>query len=141
MKRFLPFTLMLMLLFTCYGNALAVETGVLSSSVMSQYSAVMFQGSARGVVEISYAVSGTAPTMTSIVVSSIKIYTSNGNCVKTITGSTSNGLMARNTVKHSGTYSYSGVSKTSYYAIVTFSASVGGNSDTKQVRTNTVKAP
>ena len=133
MKRFLPFTLMLMLLFTCYGNALAVETGVLSSSVMSQYSAVMFQGSARGVVEISYAVSGTAPTM--------KIYTSNGNCVKTITGSTSNGLMARNTVKHSGTYSYSGVSKTSYYAIVTFSASVGGNSDTKQVRTNTVKAP
>lgn len=70
MKRFLPFTLMLMLLFTCYGNALAVETGVLSSSVMSQYSAVMFQGSARGVVEISYAVSGTAPTMTSIGVSS-----------------------------------------------------------------------
>lgn len=77
----------------------------------------------------------------SIGVSSIKIYKSDGTYITTITGTTANKLIANNKTTYSNTYTYSGVSGTSYYAKVTMFATAGGVTSSGTVKTNTVTAP
>lgn len=139
MKPICTLGLILCLLFTCCGTTLAVTSEVRSSPTMISYSATLNKG-AKGKVRIHYSVTGKT-TMSSIGVSSIKLYTSSGTCVATITGSTSNKLMAQNLPFYENSYTCSAVSGTSYYAIVTVVATGGGLSDSKQIKTNTVKAP
>lgn len=142
MKRIFSTILMFCLLFSFCGSALAADAEVFSSPTLSRYTAQLSRGSSSGKITISYRVGASASTtITSIGVSSIKIYKANGTYVTTITGTTSNGLVGRNASSHSGTYTYSGVSGTSYYAKVTMFATAGGINDSGTVKTNTVTAP
>lgn len=140
MKRFFSCILVLSLLFACCGSALAADVEPLASPTITKYTASLSSGNNSGQVKFFYNVSSSA-SASSIGVSTIKIYKSNGTYVTTITGTTSNGLIASGTNKKVGSYSYSGVSGTSYYAIVTFTATVNGVTDSKTVTTNTATAP
>lgn len=140
MRRFLSCILAVSLLFACCGSALAADVEPLASTTISKYSAALSPGSSSGQITISYSVSALS-SASSIGVSSIKIYKSNGTQVTTITGTKSNGLMTSGTNKKIGTYTYSGVSGTSYYAVVTLTATVSGVTDSKPVTTNTTTAP
>ncbi len=141
MKRIFSVILMFSLVLTFCGSALAADIELLSSPTLSRYTAQLSQGSS-GKISISYRVSASAPTtISSIGVSSIKIYKANGTYVTTISGTTANGLVVRNASSHSGMYTYSGVSGTSYYAQVTVFATAGGITSSRTVKTNTVTAP
>lgn len=140
MKPLCTLGLVLCLLFTCCGATLATNLDVQSSSTISSCSATLQQGSTKGKLSVHYSIRGKT-TMSSIGVSSIKLYTSSGSCVATITGTTSNGLLVKNAFSHSSSYTCSAVSGTSYYAIVTVIATNGSLSDSRQIRTNTVTAP
>lgn len=107
-----------------------------ASEYLSSYRALISGSS--GKLEIGYTVVA-GETMTSIGVSKIQIYKSNGTLVATITGSTTNGLLVKNSDAHSDTYTYSGKSGESYYAVVTFIAKDSSGSDSKSVTTKTVK--
>lgn len=141
LKRLCTLLLALSLLFVGCGSALAVDSAdIQTSQTILKYSSSMEAGIASGQIRIPYSVSSRG-VANSIGVSSIRIYTADGTHKATIAGNTSNGLLAKNTSKKSGTYTYSGVSGTSYYAVVTFSAIVNGTSDAKVVTTNTITAP
>lgn len=142
MKRIFSVILMLCMLATFCGSALAADTGVFASPTLSRYTAQLSKGTSKGKITVSYRVVASAPSsITSIGVSSIKIYKADGTYVTTISGTTSNGLVLKNASAHAGTYTYSGVSGTSYYAQVTMFATAGGVTGSGTVKTNTVTAP
>lgn len=142
MKRIFSVILMLCMLSTFCGSALATDAGFFASPTLSRYTAQLSKGTSKGKITVSYRVVASAPSrVTSIGVSSIKIYKSDGTYVTTISGTTSNGLVLKNTSTHTGTYTYSGVSGTSYYAHVTVFATAGGITSSGTVKTNTVTAP
>ena len=97
-------------------------------SLHLKYAASVSAGTKNGQIKVSYNISSRG-VASSIGISSIKIYVTGEGCKATILGTTSNGLLANNTAKKAGTYTYSGVSGTSYYAVVTFTATVNGTSD------------
>lgn len=140
MKKFFACFLAVALLLTCCGNAFAADVNPFSSVALAKYTATLSPGNS-GQIKISYNVIA-SETASSVGVSTIKIYKSNGTQVTTIKGTTSNGLMATNAARKTGTYTYSGgTSGLSYYAVVTCTATVGGVTDSKPVTTNTAKAP
>lgn len=142
MKRIFSIILMFSLFFMFSTHALASDAGVFSNPTLSRYTAQLSRGPSKGKITVFYRVSANAPTaINSIGVSSIKIYKANGVYVTTISGTTSNGLVARNVTSHSGTYSYTGVSGTSYYAQVTMFATAGGTTGNGTVKTNMITAP
>ena len=71
----------------------------------------------------------------------IVVYKSDGSYVKTITGTTSNGLIRSNSSLHLDSYEFSVTSGVSYYAEVTVFAKVGTEYDSRTITTSTVKAP
>ena len=111
-----------------------------ASTTLGLYSASSSKGSNAGEIKITYNVQ-TSKRANEVGVSSIKIYTSDDIYVTTITGSTSNGLIATNTMRHNSMYTYKGTSGISYYAVVTVFATVGSDTDSRVVETATVKAP
>ncbi len=140
MKRVLAPFLLICLLFTCCSSVLAADIDVQSNPTLSLYDAKLAKGSSAGKIVIRYQL--TASKMaSSIGVSSIKIYKSDGTYITTITGTTANKLIANNKTTYSNTYTYSGVSGTSYYAKVTMFATAGGVTSSGTVKTNTVTAP
>jgi hypothetical protein len=78
--------------------------------------------------------------MTSIGVSRIDVYSSDGSFVKSVNGSTSNGLLASGTSIHSGTHTIKVSSGQRYYLEVTFIAKNSLGSDSKWTTTNTATA-
>lgn len=122
----------------CCGFAGAMETR--DSITLWLYSANSSKGSNSGEINIKYDVRASREA-DEVGVSSIKIYTSDDIYVTTITGSTRNGLIATDTMRHNSTYTYKGASGISYYAVVTVFATVGSDSDSRVVQTATVKAP
>lgn len=140
MKRIFSCILIVTLLLTCCGNVLAADVEIQSSTTLSTYNVKIAPGSSSGSITFIFDVTSTK-TASSIGISTAKIYKSNGSYVTTVYGTTTNGLMAKNSIRKAGTYSYSGVSGTSYYAIVTFTATVNGVTDSKTVTTNTATAP
>lgn len=119
-----------------------VDTGVqpMNSDQLASYSVSLVQGSASGQITIAYKVRGT-DTMVKIGIFRIKIYTSSGSLVASISGSTSNGLLSANSLYASGSYSYQGSSGKSYYAVVTVYAYDGTAASLRMVTTSTVTAP
>lgn len=140
MKRIFSCILIVTLLLTCCGNVLAADVEMQSSTTLSTYNVKIAPGSSSGSITFIFDVTSTR-TASLIGISTVKIYKSNGSYVTTVYGTTTNGLMAKNSIRKAGTYSYSGVSGTSYYAIVTFTATVNGVTDSKTVTTNTATAP
>lgn len=141
MKASITLALMCCFLFVFCGSALAADLEPQSSEVIASCSTTLKQGSGNGNVVVRYSVTGKNKQSTRIGVLSVKIYKSNGTCVATVAGTTTNGLIAMNVNSHSGTYTYSGTSGVSYYAVVTFTAAAGGVTDSRTVTTNTVTAP
>lgn len=140
MKASITLALMCCFLFVFCGSALAADLEPQSSATIASCSATLKQGSGEGKVVVRYAVKGKNKKSTRIGVLSIKIYKLNGTCVATVAGTTANGLIAANVNSHSGTYTYSGTSGVSYYAVITFTAA-SGMTDSKTITTNTVTAP
>ena len=71
----------------------------------------------------------------------IKIYKSNGDYVKTVYGSVSNGMIYQDGMCHNDFYEVSLTSGVTYYAEVTVFATVGSTTDSRTVTTSTVKIP
>ena len=82
-----------------------------------------------------------AGLMDQLGVSKIRVYKSNGSLVRTITGTTSNGLLHKNTGNRViDTYSVNNLtSGQSYYAEVDIYAKDSGGSDSRTLTTYTVK--
>ena len=78
--------------------------------------------------------------MSTLGASAIRIYKSDGTYVTRILGTTSNGLLKNNAASLSGSYTYQGSSGTSYYAVVTFTASNSSGSDSRMITTSTKTA-
>lgn len=141
MKRFLSvFVAIIVALSMCGGMAYAIEYGIYSSYTLHSYNARLRAGSTRGTINIAFDVKS-SKMADSIGVSSIVIYTSSGDYVETITGSTGNGLVREDSSIHVSSYPCALTSGTSYYAEVTVFATVGQTSDERVVITSTVTAP
>lgn len=142
MKRIITSILTLsMLIAFCIGVASAANTIEPRASItLGAYSVTMKAGNNRGELKFNFTVNANS-TASSVGVSSIKIYKSDGTNVATITGTTSNGLIATSTFMHTGQYIYAATSGTSYYAEVTVFATIGSTTDSRVVTTATVKAP
>lgn len=138
MKRSLSFlTCALLICMLCCGGANAADTR--SSDYLRSYNASLSTGSNSGELSLRFSANARS-SMVSVGVSKITVYSSDGTFVKTISGSTSNGLLASNTSNHSGTYSISVTSGQSYYLQITFMAKNSSGSDSKTFTTNTATA-
>ena len=94
-----------------------------------------------GVLEIVITVTA-AGYMTSVGATSVKIYEENGTLVKSVTGTSSNGLLHLHTAAgYAGSYIFDEVvSGESYYAEVTVYAGNSTGSDSRTVTTKVVEA-
>ena len=122
----------------CCVNALAVEAR--ASTTIGATSVTVVAGNDKGEIKISYDVMASA-IADEVGVSSIVIYKSNGAYVTTISGTTENGLIRTNAIRHRSSYTYTGTSGTSYYAVVTMFANIGSDSDSIKATTSSAKAP
>lgn len=141
MKKAISIILTLALLISCFCvSAFAVAPEPRASLTLTRYLAVLESGNIDGEIKLSFDVLASS-IANSLGVKTIKIYNSDGSYVKTIAGSTSNGLTATNHVLHTGTYDCSVTSGMSYYAEVTVYATVGSVSDSRTIVTDVVTAP
>ena len=144
MKRVLSVALaMLMVIGSCMASASAAEVDdymTRGSFYLSGYNATLKAGSSNGKIVIKYTVTSSKKA-TSIGVKKIEIYKANGAYVTTITGSKSNGLLKGAGGTHTGSYTYSGKSGESYYAVVTLFAECADGKDSRSVTTDSAKAP
>lgn len=111
-----------------------------ASDYLAKYTIAMGPGSNAGELLLAYSVVGTG-NATTTGIKKLDVYKANGTYVTTIYGTTSNKLLRSSSSYNSGTYTYKGVSGTSYYMLVTVYAGDSYGSDTRTVTTNTVKAP
>lgn len=138
--RIILFAIVVMLAITNLCGTTASASVSRSSPTLSSYSAVATQGSSTGKIVITYDVCANA-IASSLGVSRIEIYKSNGTYVTTIYPTSLNGLKTTNAMWHRSSYTYTGTSGTYYYAEVTVFATIDGVTDSRTVTTNTVKAP
>ena len=135
MKKFASLFLCLILTATiCCGVA-----GARASNYLKVYSAALITGDSRGQLELNYN-EAAKTTVTSIGVSKIELYTADGDHVKTIYGSTSNGLMYSSGLSHYDTYTISATAGEEYYAVVTFKAGNSSGSGTGTYTTGVAMA-
>lgn len=140
MKRvFSAILLCAVLMSCCVGAFAATENVDRASDILTNYFAKADTGVNTGDVKITYSSSAWS-VVSSIGVSSIAIYKSDGTYVTTIYGSPNNGMIARNTNVKNGTYTYKGTSGVSYYAKVNIAAVANGETEVRTVITNTVRA-
>lgn len=140
MKKVVALLLCVMAVLSCMiGSASAKgNVSVYSSNHIRACSASI---SALGNGKIKITVSEYAnATMGTLGASAIRIYKSDGTYVTRILGTTSNGLLKNNASSLSGSYTYQGSSGTSYYAVVTFTASNSNGSDSRVITTATKTA-
>ena len=138
MKRILSTFIATVLLITCcIGTSLAAsEVDTYASLTLSYYYAEMFNGG-KGTASIDFYVSSNK-FVDEIGVDSIKIYESDGDYVKTISGTISNGLIGLDSYEHGDFYDVS-LSPGSYYAKVTVFATLGSVTDSRTITTSTVR--
>lgn len=113
-----------------------------ASEYLLSYSVLMSAPRGQsGVLEIIITVTP-AGYMTSVGATLIKIYTENGSFVKSVNGTSSNGLLELHTgATYMGTYVFDeAVSGESYYAEVTVYAGNSTGSDSRTVTTKVVEA-
>ena len=141
MKRFAVTLLALALAVTCaFGVAIAAtESGISprASLTITSTSVASYTGDNKGEVDFDYII---IPTRSAdkLGVSSIVIHKPDGSTV-TITGITSNGLVGSGII-HAGTYTYKGVAGQSYYADITLFSTIGSNSDSRTITTQSAIA-
>lgn len=140
MKRFFSaFICTLFLLTCCIGSVTAatpIEVMPYASETLSYYY-VNLKSSGDNDAQVRFSV-GSGKMADEIGIESIQIYKSNGSYVRTIYGSTANGLILTDSDWHSDSYEIP-LSSGSYYAEVTVFATVGSITDSRTVTTSTVR--
>ena len=138
MKRVFSFVIVTALLLTCcMGTVLAASPiEPYASLTISYYDADMVSGG-KGTAYIDFSI-GSSKLADELGVDVIRIYRSNGDCVKTVYRSVSNGLIYTDDSWHNDSYEIS-LSSGSYYAEVTVFATVGSITDSRTVTTSTVR--
>lgn len=140
MKCSIAMFLTLVLILTCCFGIAAATSGEISpraSLTISKTSVGSFTGDNKGEVDFDYSISPTR-SADKLGVSSIVIHKPDGSTV-TITGTTSNGLIGSGII-HAGTYTYKGVAGQSYYADITLFSTIGSNSDSRTITTQSAIA-
>lgn len=139
-KKIFTLLLAIVLVIGCVGiNAGAQDELIPFSSNYISSTNASLSAVGNGKIKITGRETATG-VMTSLGISVIRIYKSDGTFVTRIYGSTANGLIRENASTYSGSYTYQGAAGTSYYAIVTFVARNSSGSDTYDMTTSVVKA-
>lgn len=131
LKRTTTLLLALCLLFSCWGTE--ADAAVYSSNYFSSYGCYVHN--VGGKVTFTATISA-VHTMDRLGVTLIHIYKADGTFVKTVYGSTSNGLLEDNNSSFAAEYIYQGVAGTSYYGVVYFTCRDSTGSDSRHVTTN-----
>lgn len=138
--RTMSIALFLTLVLAILSGTVAYASTLRASPTLNAYSAIITKGSSAGKIVITYDVAANT-IAESLGVSYMKIYTSGGSYVTTIHATSLNGFTTSGSGSHRNSYTYTGISGTSYYAEVTVFATIGGVTDSRTITTNTVKAP
>lgn len=137
MKRFIPLAFCLILMVSLF--SFPAKAATYASDYLRSYDASLSTGSRSGQLNLQFSASA-RDSMSSIGISSVAVYTTGGSYVKTINGSTSNGLMASGSYSHRGAYSISVTPGQEYYLRLTFVARDSYSGDSKLYTTNTAMA-
>ena len=137
MKRFISLAFCLILMVSLF--SFPAKAATYASDYLRSYNASLSTGSRSGQLSLSFSASE-KDSKASIGVSSITVYTAEGEYVKAISGSTSNGLLASRTYSHNGVYSISVTPGQEYYLCLTFVARDSYSGDSKLYTTNTATA-
>lgn len=137
MKRFISLTFCLILMVSLF--SFPAKAATYASDYLRSYNASLSTGSSSGQLSLSFYASA-RDSMASIGISSISVYTAEGAYVKTISGSTSNGLLASRCSNHNGAYSISVTPGQEYYLRLTFVERDSYSGDSKLYTTNTAMA-
>lgn len=137
MKRFTVLSICLIVMVSLFCGSANATT--YASDYLSDYHATLSTGVYSGQLKLTFYTTSLR-SMTSIGISNIEVYSSDGSYVKAINGSTSNGLLANFTYVHNGTYTITATPGESYYLQVTFVAKDSSGEESKQYTTNTAVA-
>ena len=137
MKRSIVLTFCMVLMISLFCGP--VKAATYSSDYLKSYNASLSTGDCSGQLNLQFSASARNP-MSSLGISSVAVYTAEGSYVKTINGSTSNGLMASDSYSHRGAYSISVTPGQEYYLRLTFVARDSYSGDSKSYTTNTAMA-
>ena len=138
-KMVLAFTsLVLLIVFLCQAAA-AIEVSPRASYYLDNYGASLYQGDDSGTVRVEFTVSANEKA-DRVGVSKLSIYKGDGTFVTSVTGTVSNGLLAKNLKTYPGSYTYYGEANEVYYMVLTMYAEFKGGSDSRQYTTNSCRA-
>lgn len=141
LAAFLAFVLLICVFPVTSQAAAPSQDEIEASYYLTEYGATLYSEGITGKLKLWYEVYATG-TMTSVGVYKIVLKKSNGTIVRTIWGSTANGLLGANKSSHFGTYTISNLtSGTTYYCVVTVIARNSSGSDTRSVTTAAVTCP
>lgn len=138
-KMALVFTSLVLLIASLCQAAAAIEISPRASLYLSNYGAYLYEGSSRGGIRVEFTVSGTRESDL-VGVSKLSIYKGDGTFVTSVTGSVSNGLLAKNLKTYPGSYTYYGEANEVYYMVLTMYAERDGGSDSRLYTTNQCRA-
>lgn len=137
MKRFISLAFCLILMASLFSSSAKAAT--YASDYLRDYEATLSTGNRSGQLSLDFSAVA-YESMASLGVSNIAVYTAGGSYVKTINGSTSNGLLASHAFSHNGAYSISVTPGQEYYLRLTFVARDSYSGDSKSYTTNTAMA-
>lgn len=127
------------LIFSLFTPAFAIE--IQSSNYISSAWGTLTKENASGQIMVSYSVYSSKSALTRIGVSQIAIYKADGTYVRSVYGTTSNGLIKTSGSVATGTYTFDCAPNTSYYAVVYFTVKDANGFDSTSRTTNTVTSP
>lgn len=136
-NRVLCLILAVVLALALCGVSLAAVQG---STTLAAYGVWAYTGDNSGELDIDFEISANS-WASSMGISVLEIYKSDGTYVTTIYGNTTNRLMAKGITDMNRTYTYKGTPGTTYYAVATVEATIGSDYDSRYVTTNTATTP
>ncbi len=139
MKRMVALTLAIFMVLSC-GLCIPASAQTDASYTICSSSATLNKGDEPGELFISYSVTANMQAA-SLGVKTLKIYTDTGKLVKSLSGTTSNGLVEVDSVFHGGSYHFYVTPGQYYYAEVTVFAATNTVSDSYTHLTDTIRAP
>lgn len=138
MKRIFSCFLSILLVTTlCCSAANAADTR--ASYYLSSYDAFLYTGDSSGELTLDFSVA-VARACTSYGISKVRLYTEDGDFVKTITGTKANGLLTSSGRLYLHEYDISATPGERYYAIVTIYAADADGSDSRVYTTDVAMA-
>ena len=137
MKRSITVALCLIIIVSLFSAPAKATTQ--SSDFLGSYYSSVYAGGSSGQLCFTFSAGGES-SMSSIGISKIDVYSSDGSYEKTIYGSISNGLLASSVRNHRGTYSFNATPGQRCYLDITFIAKDSYGGDSKLYTTNTAMA-